>query len=101
MKLINIGYGNLVNSSKVVSVVSPDAAPIKRLIQDMITRKHRGDASADLAVMSLRPERGTGRRRKSRRREGERQNQTRFSHILFSIRLIRRSSSSGATTTRS
>lgn len=34
MKLINIGYGNLVNSSKVVSVVSPDAAPIKRLIQD-------------------------------------------------------------------
>lgn len=34
MKLINIGYGNLINSSKVVSVVSPDAAPIKRLIQD-------------------------------------------------------------------
>lgn len=34
MKLINIGYGNLVNSHKVVSVVSPDAAPIKRLIQD-------------------------------------------------------------------
>ena len=35
MKLINIGYGNMVNSQKVVSVVSPDAAPIKRLIQDM------------------------------------------------------------------
>lgn len=34
MKLINIGYGNLVNSHKVVSVVSPEAAPIKRLIQD-------------------------------------------------------------------
>ena len=34
MKLINIGYGNLINSSKVISVVSPDAAPIKRLIQD-------------------------------------------------------------------
>lgn len=34
MKLINIGYGNLINSHKVVSVVSPDAAPIKRLIQD-------------------------------------------------------------------
>ena len=34
MKLINIGYGNLVNSAKVVSVVSPDAAPIKRLMQD-------------------------------------------------------------------
>ena len=34
MKLINIGYGNLINSNKVVSVVSPDAAPIKRLVQD-------------------------------------------------------------------
>ena len=34
MKLINIGYGNLINSSKIVSVVSPDAAPIKRLVTD-------------------------------------------------------------------
>ncbi len=34
MKLINIGYGNLINSHKVVSVVSPDAAPIKRLVAD-------------------------------------------------------------------
>ena len=34
MKLINIGYGNMINSQKVVSVVGPDAAPIKRLIQD-------------------------------------------------------------------
>lgn len=34
MKLVNIGYGNLINASKVVSVVSPDAAPIKRLVAD-------------------------------------------------------------------
>ncbi len=34
MKLVNIGYGNMVNSSRIVSVVSPDAAPIKRLVQD-------------------------------------------------------------------
>ena len=33
MKLINIGFGNLVNADKIVAVVSPDAAPIKRLIQ--------------------------------------------------------------------
>lgn len=32
-KLINIGYGNAVNSDKIVSVISPDSAPIKRLIQ--------------------------------------------------------------------
>ena len=31
--LINIGCGNLVNSEKLVSVVSPEAAPIRRLIQ--------------------------------------------------------------------
>ena len=33
MSFINIGYGNIVNSQKVISIVSPDAAPIKRLIQ--------------------------------------------------------------------
>lgn len=34
MRLINIGYGNMVLSSRIISVVSPDAAPVKRLIQD-------------------------------------------------------------------
>lgn len=34
MKLVNIGYGNMVNTARIVSVVSPDAAPIKRLVQD-------------------------------------------------------------------
>ena len=36
-KLINIGFGNVVNSRKIVAVVSPDAAPVKRMIQS-ITR---------------------------------------------------------------
>lgn len=34
MKLINIGFGNLVNSNRIVAVVSPDSAPIKRMIQE-------------------------------------------------------------------
>ena len=34
MKLINIGFGNMVSDDKIVSVVSPDSAPIKRLIHD-------------------------------------------------------------------
>ena len=34
MPFINIGYGNVVNSDKVCSIVSPDAAPVKRLIQN-------------------------------------------------------------------
>ena len=32
-KLINIGYGNVMNVDKIVAVVSPDSAPIKRLVQ--------------------------------------------------------------------
>ncbi|MBQ2897578.1 MAG: DUF370 domain-containing protein [Clostridia bacterium] len=33
MNLINIGYGNVVSADKLISVVSPDSAPIKRLMQ--------------------------------------------------------------------
>ncbi len=32
MKLINIGFGNMVNSSRIISIVSPDSAPIKRIV---------------------------------------------------------------------
>lgn len=34
MKLINIGYGNMVSASRLVAIVSPESAPIKRIIQD-------------------------------------------------------------------
>lgn len=34
MKLINIGFGNLVAASRIVAVVSPDSAPIKRIVQE-------------------------------------------------------------------
>lgn len=34
MKLLNIGYGNLVAAERLLSVVSPDSAPIKRIVQD-------------------------------------------------------------------
>lgn len=33
MKLINIGFGNMVNAKRVVCIVSPESAPIKRIIQ--------------------------------------------------------------------
>ena len=32
-KLINVGFGNVVNLSKIIAVVNPDSAPIKRMIQ--------------------------------------------------------------------
>lgn len=34
MKLINIGFGNMVSASRLVAVVSPESAPIKRIISD-------------------------------------------------------------------
>ncbi len=33
MRLINIGFGNAVNADKIVAVVSPEAAPVKRIVQ--------------------------------------------------------------------
>ncbi|MBQ1518362.1 MAG: DUF370 domain-containing protein [Ruminococcus sp.] len=34
MKLVNIGYGNMVSANRIISVVSPESAPIKRLVQE-------------------------------------------------------------------
>jgi extracellular matrix regulatory protein A len=34
IKLVNIGYGNMVSAARIISIVSPDSAPIKRIIQD-------------------------------------------------------------------
>ena len=34
MKLINIGFGNMVSAGRVVAVVSPDSAPVKRLVKE-------------------------------------------------------------------
>ena len=34
MKLINIGFGNMVSAGRLVAIVSPESAPIKRIIQE-------------------------------------------------------------------
>ena len=34
MKLINIGFGNMINAGRLIAIVSPESAPIKRIIQD-------------------------------------------------------------------
>lgn len=34
MKFINIGFGNMVAAERIVTIVSPDSAPVKRLVQD-------------------------------------------------------------------
>lgn len=34
MKFINIGYGNMIASDRIVTIVSPESAPIKRMVQE-------------------------------------------------------------------
>lgn len=41
MNFINIGFGNVVNADKIISIVSPVAAPVKRLVQNA---RDNGDA---------------------------------------------------------
>lgn len=45
MKLINIGFGNMVAAGRVVAMVSPESAPIKRIIQDAKERGRLIDAT--------------------------------------------------------
>lgn len=45
MKLINIGFGNMVAAGRLLAVVSPDSAPIKRVIQEARDRTMLIDAS--------------------------------------------------------
>ncbi len=45
MKLVNIGFGNLIHAARVISMVSPESAPIKRMIQDVREKGLLIDAS--------------------------------------------------------
>ena len=82
MKLINIGFGNLVSVDRLVAVVSPDSAPIKRMVQEARDRGVLIDATYGrrtksvlimdndhLVLSALQPE------TISHRVEGERDNQ--------------------------
>jgi len=45
VKLINIGFGNMVSSSRILTIVSPESAPIKRIIQEAKDRGMLVDAT--------------------------------------------------------
>ena len=45
LKLINIGFGNYVSASRLLAVVSPESAPIKRIVQDTRERGQLVDAT--------------------------------------------------------
>lgn len=45
IRLINIGFGNIVSANRIISIVSPESAPIKRIIQDARDRGMLIDAT--------------------------------------------------------
>jgi len=45
IKLVNIGFGNIVSANRIISIVSPESAPIKRIIQEARDRNKLIDAT--------------------------------------------------------
>lgn len=45
MQLINVGFGNMVSANRVISIVSPESAPVKRIIQEAKESKIAIDAT--------------------------------------------------------
>ena len=45
MKLINIGFGNMISEKRVLAIISPESAPIKRIISDVRERGQLVDAT--------------------------------------------------------
>lgn len=45
MQLINIGFGNIVSAERIISIVSPESAPIKRIVQEAKDNKTAIDAT--------------------------------------------------------
>ena len=74
MQLINIGFGNIVSAERIISIVSPEAAPIKRMVQEAKDTKKAIDAtcgrrtraviimdSGNIILSSVQPETIAGR----------------------------------------
>ena len=45
IKLINIGFGNIVSANRLLAIVSPESAPIKRIVQEAREKGHLIDAT--------------------------------------------------------
>ena len=58
MQLVNIGFGNLVSLRRLIAIVSPDSAPVKRLVQESRDRGMLIDATYALSTEKLAPRLG-------------------------------------------
>lgn len=53
MNLVNIGFGNLVNADRIISIVSPESAPVKRIVQEAKANGLLIDATHGRKTMSV------------------------------------------------
>ena len=53
MQLVNIGFGNIVAADKIVAIVSPESAPIKRMVQEAKDNKTAVDATCGRRTRSV------------------------------------------------
>lgn len=53
MRLVNIGYGNMVSAERIVAVVAPDSAPVKRIVREAAEKGLLIDASCGRKTQSV------------------------------------------------
>lgn len=53
MNLVNIGFGNLINADRIISIVSPESAPVKRIVQEAKAGGNLIDATHGRKTMSV------------------------------------------------
>lgn len=53
MNMVNIGFGNLINADRVISIVSPESAPIKKIVRDGKSKGTLIDATHGRKTMSV------------------------------------------------
>ena len=53
MKLVNIGFGNLINADRVIAILSPESAPVKKIVKESKAKSTLIDATRGRKTMSV------------------------------------------------
>ena len=53
IKLINVGYGNFISSSRIIAIIGPDSAPVKRMVQEAKEERRLIDATYGRKTASI------------------------------------------------
>lgn len=53
MKLVNIGFGNLINADRVIAILSPESAPVKKIVKESKSKSTLIDATHGRKTMSV------------------------------------------------